>query len=97
MGIDFLDCRFRIEREFGLVRGDLDGDRFEVRRDARGVMVGATAGDVARWVEACMAARGKEPPVDLWPRVRACIAATVAVPVAEVTPDSRMIEDLGYT
>ena len=80
MGIDFLDCCFRIEKEFKLTRGDLDTEKLDLPRNKKGVLIGATAADLARWVEACIAATGQQPPPDLWPRVQACIAATVSVP-----------------
>jgi hypothetical protein len=97
MGIDFLDCCFRIEKEFKLERGDLNIEKLDVARTKRGTLVGATAADVVRWVEVCMIARGQQPPADLWPRVRACIAATVSVAPEEIEPTSRIIEDLGFT
>ena len=99
MGIDFLDCCFRIEKEFKLERRDLDLDKLDVPRTNGGTLAGATAGDVARWVKVCMVAKGKEPPPDLWPRVRECVATTVSVSVSaeEVAPTSRIIEDLGFT
>ena len=97
MGIDFLDCCFRIEREFKLERRDLNVDKLDVPRNRKGVLIGATAADVARWVEVCMIAQGRQPPPDLWPRVRACIAATVSVAPERVEPTSRIIEDLGFT
>lgn len=96
MGIDFLDCSFRIENEFRLKPRDLAIDKLDFPRTKRGTLVGATAGDVARWVEFCMVARGNQPPTDLWPRVQACIAATVSVPPEQVAPTSRIIEDLGF-
>jgi hypothetical protein len=97
MGIDFLDCCIRIEKEFNLPRKALDVRKLDAPRSARGGLVGATAGDVARWVEACMVAQGSEPPPDLWPRVRGCIAATVYESTENVTPTSRIVEDLGFT
>ena len=98
MGIDFLECCFRIVKEFKIDRWrDLDIRKLDVPRNKKGVLVGATAGDVARWVEVRMVARGQVPPPDLWPRVQACIAATVSVPPAAVAPTSRIIEDLGFT
>src|SRR5688572_28178027 len=97
MGIDFLDCCLRIEEEFKLTETDLDVRKLDVPRNPKGVLIGATASDVARWVEVCMVAQGKEPPPDLWPRVQACIAATVSLPPEKVMPTSRIIEDLGFT
>ena len=97
MGIDFLDCCVRIEKEFKLKRPDLDIGKLDVPRNRQGIIAGATAGDLARWVEVCLVAQGREPPADLWLRVRACIAATVYVPLDEVTPTTRIIEDLGFT
>src|SRR5687767_14072440 len=97
MGIDFLDCCFRIEKEFNLPRNALDCRKLDVRRTKGGSLLGATAGDVARWVEACIVAEGREPPPDVWPRVRACIAATVYEPMEKVTPTTRIIEDLGFS
>ena len=97
MGIDFLDCCFRIEKEFKLERRDLNIDKLDIPRNKKGVLIGATAADFARWVEVCMVARGQQPPPDLWPRVRACIAATVSVAPEQVEPTSRIIEDLGFT
>jgi hypothetical protein len=97
MGIDFVDFCCRIEEEFNLDERDLDLDKLDVPRTRGGTLIGTTAADIARWVEVCMVAKGKEPPPDLWPRVRACIASTVSVPTEEVAPTSRIIEDLGFT
>ena len=97
MGIDFLDCCVRIEKEFGLDRRELDIEKLGDSRDARGTLIGVTAADIARWVEVCSAGKGKSLPAALWPRVQACIAATVSLPPESVSPTSRIIEDLGFT
>ncbi|HEX8342121.1 MAG TPA: hypothetical protein VF624_14540 [Tepidisphaeraceae bacterium] len=97
MGIDFLDCCFRIEEEFGLSRLDLDIEKLDVPRNEKGTLIGATASDVTRWVESSIVAQGKEAPVGVWPRVRSCIADTVSIPPDKVAPTSRLIEDLGFT
>ncbi|SRR5690606_34477541 len=97
MGMDFLDCCLRIEAAFGLAEGSLSMDHLDVPRTPGGTLMGITAGDLAQWVETELVMRGREVPCDVWPRVRACIAATVAVPEQEVMPASRLIEDLGFT
>ncbi len=97
MGIDFVDCCIRIEKEFDLPHGILDSRKLRVDRNVSGVPVGLTVGDIAEWVEARMVAAGREPPPDLWPRVQACIAATVYQPSEKVTPTGRLIEDLGFS
>ena len=97
MGIDFLDCCVRIEKEFHLPRNALDSRKLDVRRTKGGTLIGATAGDVALWVEACIIADGREAPPDLWHRVQACIAATVYESTERVTPMTRIIEDLGFS
>jgi len=68
MGIDFLDCCIRIEREFALERWDLNLEKLHVPRTARGTMIGATAADISRWVETCLTAKSREVPPDLWAR-----------------------------
>ena len=95
MGIDFLDCCIRIEKEFQLDRWDLDRDKLDVPRTRGGTLIGVTTA-IARWVEICMLAKAKQPPPDLWPRIQACIAAKVSVPPDKVALTSRIIEDLGF-
>jgi hypothetical protein len=96
MGIDFLDCCVRLEREFDLPRHALDARTLDVA-GKRGVMKGATAADLAQWVAACLVALGRESPADLSPRVRGCIAATIYAATERVTPSSRIVEDLGFS
>jgi hypothetical protein len=96
MGLDFLDCRFRIQREFKLRYRDMDIDKLDVPWDKKGALTGVTAADMARWVEVSILAKGQVPPPDLWPRVQGCIAATVSVRREQVTPTSRIFEDLGF-
>lgn len=97
MGIDFPDCVIRIEKEFNLPRHALDIHKLQVPRNAKGYAVGITAGDMTRWVEVCMIEHGVQPPADRWPRVRGCIAATVYESTENVTPASRLVEDLRFT
>ncbi len=103
MGIDFIECVFRIEKAFGIPRRALDSRKLEpIRRlgNLPGRRYGppvVTCRDMLNWVELALRETGRPVPEDSWPRLRACIADTVKMPVEQVTLDSRLVQDLGFS
>ena len=106
MGIDFLDCTFRVEKEFGIKSPRKRGDMWVavlagVERVPEDLTPGwaenLTAGDMLRATEKMIKAAGKEVPEDCWPRLQKCIAETVAISPEEVSLESKLVKDLGFT
>jgi hypothetical protein len=97
MGIDFLDRMFRIERAFGIPFRAFDLNKLDTPRDRRGYHRVITCEQMLKWVELTLREHGHEIPEDCWPRLRACIAETVGIPIEQVTLESRIIQDLGFT
>ena len=96
MGIDFLDCVFRIEKAFGLPSRAFVLDRLVIPRDDRGRFA-VTCREMLDWVELTLRENGRQIPDDCWQRLQICIAGTVACPLEEVTLQSRLVQDLGFT
>jgi hypothetical protein len=98
MGIDFLDCRFRIEKAFKLRHHPraFDLRKLNAPLDERGRPI-VTCARMLQWVELTLTESGHDVPEDCWPRLRECIAATVGASVEEVTLESRLVQDLGFT
>jgi hypothetical protein len=85
MGIDFLDCLFRIEKAFGIPYKAFDLDKLESPRDHRGRFPVVTCGHMHKWLELTLRENGNPIPEDCWPRLRACIEGTVSLPVEAVS------------
>lgn len=86
MGVDLLDLRLRLERDFKI---DLD---YRTVGWQDGKFSDVMAGDIWRWIEVQL----RQPPSDCWLRVRRCIAETVIVDPDTITPTTRLV-DLGFT
>jgi hypothetical protein len=99
MGIDFLDCMFRIEKEFGISHRAFDLKKFDAPRDANGdiIFCDVTCAHLLKWLELTLRETGRPAPIDCWPRLQKCIAETVAVEVRAVHRDSRLRGDMGFT
>jgi len=98
MGVDFLDCMFRIEKAFQIPRPGIDLHKLlDVARDAQGGYPVITCDDILNWLELTLTDYVKPIPDDCWPRLQACIAATMRMPVEKVTLESRIVQDLGFT
>lgn len=96
MGVDFLDCQFRIEKEFQLPSRAFDYDKLIAPRDARGYVTEVTGRHMLNWLEVTLREHGRDIPVDCWPRLRRCIAAVVDEPVEKVGLDVCLIHELGF-
>jgi hypothetical protein len=96
VGVDFLDCQFRIEREFQLPSRAFDHRKLIAPRDTRGVVAEVTGRHMLQWLELTLREQGREIPSDCWPRLRRCIAATVDIPVEKVELDVCLIHELGF-
>lgn len=55
-----------------------------------------TAGDVHAVVCTVLAEKGMTVPADSWPRVRAVLGDVTGHDVEEITPQSRLFDDLGF-
>ena len=55
-----------------------------------------TAGDVHAAVCAVLAENGMTVPDDSWPRVRAVLSGVTGHAVGEITPQSRLFDELGF-
>jgi len=96
MGVDFLDCQFRIEKAFQLSHRVLDHRKLAAPKSANGTFTSVTGRDMLDWLELTLREEGREVPNDCWPKLQECIAATVNVPVEHVTLDACLIHDLGF-
>jgi len=96
MGIDFLDLNFRVEKRFGVQLHVADFPP-EILHNNALLTAGLYSDTVQRKINARLRGTGQPEAGDVWPQVRDLIAATVQMDPHEITPESRLIQDLGYT
>jgi hypothetical protein len=89
-GIDWLDILYRLNREFGVVLTAADFE--ELPADARSAL---TAGQLWEVVAAKLRVAGTTPPPDGWQRLVETLSEALSVKRQRITPESRLLEDLG--
>ncbi len=80
MGLEIVAVIMRVEEEFELEIPDEDAERL------------ATVGAMADYVAGIIPWRGRE---EIMQRVRVVVADEVSMPLEQVRPESRFVEDLG--
>jgi acyl carrier protein len=84
MGLDTVELLMAIEEEFGIDVPNEDAATLE------------TAGDISLCVLKLLEAKGAQPsPGATWERVRSIITYQLGVKLEEVTPEARIVHDLG--
>lgn len=112
MGIDVLDLVFRIERAFGVRIKNDDLSKAAMKRRPPDVSAGELLWMVRSQPRCCRChydlrghdASGRCPecgepfsPEATWEKLRDILAEVIGVEVAEITPDSLIVRDLGMT
>jgi hypothetical protein len=90
MGVDWLDIRFRLERQFDITFEQTDFAHVweSGRRDL-------TAGELFDVVCVRLQSEGRPIPYSGWNRVRLELARALVVPPHHIHVDSRLVADLG--
>ncbi len=94
MGTDLLDLVLRLERDFD-IRFAKGSSAMHLRRRETKKGYDAQVSDVVNWVKAQILAEHKEVPDTLMWRICMHLSDTLGVDIAQIKPESWLVQDLG--